>query len=88
MTTSSKHQKLYDWLVEQPIGCETHHAKMTTLNNQCAVDALRELTSMIMCSSNQDINAFIDQARAGIRSKAEAENIDLPIYEQDILCTD
>jgi len=88
MTAPHKHQKLYDWLVEQPAGCETHHANKTPTHNRCAVDALKELTSMIMCSSNQDITDFIESARSGIREKATAANDDMLIDEQDIPCTD
>lgn len=88
MTTPQKHQKLYDWLVEQPIGCEAHQASATAVHSRSAVEALKELTSMILRSSNQDISAFLDSARAGIREKAAADNDDSPIDEQDIPCTD
>jgi len=88
MTTPQKHQKLYDWLVEQPLGCETHHAAASPGHNKYAIEALKELTSMIMCSSNQDINAFIESARAGIREKATAQSGVSPEHEQDIICTD
>ena len=88
MTKPQKHQKLYDWLVEQPIGCEAHQASATAVHNRSAVEALKELTSMILCSTNNDISAFLDSARAAIREKATADNIDLPSHEQDIPCTD
>ena len=88
MTTPQKHQKLYDWLVEQPLGCETHHATLTSAHNKCAIEALKELTSMIMCSSNKDISAFIESTRAGIREKAVAQNGEHASEDQDFLCTD
>ncbi len=88
MTTPQKHQKLYDWLIDQPAGCENHRAAASPTQSKCAVEALKDLTSMIMCSSNQDISAFIENARAGIREKAAAENGVMADQEPDIICTD
>ncbi len=88
MTMPHKHQKLYNWLVDQPMGCETHHATASVAQNKCAIDALKQLTSMIMSSSNQDISAFIEDTRAAIREKTAAERQAATVDEQDFLCTD
>ena len=88
MTTPQKHQKLYDWLVEQPLGCETHHATVSSTHSKCAIEALKELTSMIMCSSNQDIREFIETTRAGIREKTVQQNGAGSSDDEDFLCTD
>lgn len=88
MTTPQKHQKLYDWLVEQPVGCESHHAAALNSNNKFAIEALKELTAMIMSSSNHDISNFIENARAGIREKTSAACHAGHADEPDFLCTD